>query len=91
LFGGVVSFTVKGGFEAADRVVASLHLPRRAGSLGGVESLVVHPAAMWANDLTPEEQQSAGLTPSLIRMSVGLEDQRDLIDDLDQALRSGTP
>jgi cystathionine beta-lyase/cystathionine gamma-synthase len=87
-FGGMVSFEVKGGFAAADRLVASLRLARRAGSLGGVESLVVHPAAMWAHDLSPEELRRAGVTPSLLRMSVGLEDERDLTEDLDQGLRA---
>jgi methionine-gamma-lyase len=85
-FGGVVSFEVKGGFEAADRFIAALRLPRRAGSLGGVESLIVHPAALWAHDLSPEEMQRAGITPSLMRLSVGLEDERDLLADFDQAL-----
>ncbi len=87
-FGGVVSFEVAGGFDAAEAAVAKAKLARRAASLGGVESLLVHPAAMWAKQMTPENRAITGIEPGLIRMSVGLEDERDLVRDLDQALES---
>jgi methionine-gamma-lyase len=85
-FGGVVSFEVRGGFEAAQSVVASARIARRAASLGGVESLVVHPASMWAKSYTSEQLEAAGIRPGLVRMSVGLEGERDLLDDLARAL-----
>lgn len=85
-FGGVVSFELEGGFEAAERFVATVRLPRRAASLGGVESLVVHPAAMWAHSLGPEQLEAAGVRPGLVRLSVGLENERDLVADLEQAI-----
>jgi methionine-gamma-lyase len=85
-FGGVVSFELGGGFEAAERAIAAMRLPRRAASLGGVESLVVHPAAMWAGSLDAEQLAASGIEAGLIRLSVGLEDERDLIADLERAL-----
>ena len=87
-FGGVVSFEVRGGFEAAQSVVAKARIARRAASLGGVESLVVHPASMWAKSYTLEQLEGVGIRPGLVRMSVGLEGERDLLDDLDRALGS---
>jgi methionine-gamma-lyase len=85
-FGGVVSFEVAGGFEGAERFVSTSRVARRAASLGGVESLVVHPAAMWAHSLSAEQLEAAGIRPGLVRLSVGLEDERDLVRDLDRAL-----
>jgi cystathionine beta-lyase/cystathionine gamma-synthase len=85
-FGGVVSFEVKGGFDRAEKTVGSLKMALRAASLGGVETLVVHPAAMWAHSLSEEQLRSAGISAGLIRLSLGIEDAADLRDDLDQAL-----
>jgi len=59
-------------------------------SLGGTETLASHPAAMTHSDIPPEEQLRLGITPALIRLSVGIENPDDLIADLDQALRRGT-
>jgi len=84
--GGVLSFEPHGGYEAAERVVAGLRLIPRASSVGGVESLVVHPAAMLARTMTAEQFAAVGVTPDLIRLSVGLEDEGDLTRDLAQAL-----
>lgn len=88
-FGGMLSFDVEGGCERANTVLSRLQLPRIAASLGGVESLVVHPAANFAHYLSESEALSAGITPGLIRVSAGLEDAADLIADFDRAL-SGT-
>jgi len=85
-FGGVVGFELAGGFEAAERFVASVRVARRAASLGGVESLVVHPAAMWAHSLSAEQREAAGISSGLIRFSVGLEAEHDLVRDVDRAL-----
>lgn len=85
-FGGVVSFEMKGGYAAAEALLSRVRLARRAASLGGVETLLVHPAAMWASAMSPEELAAAGVSGGLVRLSVGLEDAGDLIDDLSQAL-----
>lgn len=85
-FGGILSFEVKGGYENANAVMSRLRLPRIAASLGGVESLVVHPAANFAHYLDEKESESAGIAPGLLRVSVGLEGIADLIADFEQAL-----
>ena len=85
-FGGVLSFAVRGGYGATRRCIEGLRLPAQAVSLGGFETLVVHAAAMWEGTLGPEGMADAGIQPNLVRLSVGLEDERDLIDDLRRAL-----
>lgn len=85
-FGAVIAFSVKGGFEATGRFVASLDLATHAVSLGGVESLVVHTAAMWAGTMNEAQMQAAGIEPNFVRMSVGLEHIEDLKADLARAL-----
>lgn len=84
--GAMVSFEIKGGKEAAFRFLNSVKLCKLAVSLGGTESLVEHPASMTHSDVAPEIQARFGISPSLVRLSVGVEDAGDLIDDLDQAL-----
>jgi methionine-gamma-lyase len=85
-FGGMLSFEVKGGFEAADRCLSRLRLASRAASLGGVETLAVHPASNFLHYMTLEEAAKIGLAPGMLRVSVGLEGIGDLIADFDQAL-----
>jgi methionine-gamma-lyase len=85
-YGGVLSFEVKGGYEAARRFVCALKLAANAVSLGGVESLAVHAASVWEGTLTPQQIEQAGVSPALVRFSVGLESAQDLAADLDQAL-----
>jgi methionine-gamma-lyase len=85
-FGGVVSFELRGGFDAASRTIERLELFQLSASLGSVESLAVHPASMWGAALTDEGVVAAGLQPGLVRLSCGMEDPADLIDDLDRAL-----
>jgi methionine-gamma-lyase len=87
-FGGMLSFEVQGGYEAAKAVIGKLRLPRIAASLGGVESLVVHPAANFIHYMSEKEAESTGISPALIRVSVGLEGTADLIADFEQALAS---
>jgi cystathionine beta-lyase len=86
-FGGMVSFRLKeDNFEAASRVVSALAVFTLAESLGGVESLAGHPASMTHASIPSEERQKLGITDGLIRLSVGIEDETDLINDLKQAL-----
>ncbi|MCX7752164.1 MAG: aminotransferase class I/II-fold pyridoxal phosphate-dependent enzyme [Blastocatellia bacterium] len=85
-FGGMVAFEVKGGREAGRRLVESVRVITLAVSLGGVTSLIQHPASMSHGPIPEEERRATGITESLIRLSVGIEDVEDLIADLDQAL-----
>lgn len=88
-FSGVLSFEPRGGVVAADRVLAKVALPMTAPSLGGVETLITRPAMTSHSGMSPEERRRAGISDSLIRLSVGLEATDDLIADLDQALGEG--
>lgn len=85
-FGGMVAFEVKGGLNAGIHLMNHLGLISRAVSLGTVDSLIEHPASMTHGKMPPEERLKAGITDGLIRLSVGIEDAKDLIEDLDQAL-----
>ena len=86
-FGGIVSFTLKeDSTEAAKTVVCGTHLFKLAESLGGVKSLLCHPATMTHKSIPAEKRIAAGVADSLIRLSVGLEDANDLIQDIEQAL-----
>lgn len=85
-FGGVLTFGVKGGLTAAKAVIDRVKLFSLLANVGDAKSLIIHPASTTHEQLTPEQQRVAGVTPELIRLSVGLEDVRDLIADLDQAL-----
>lgn len=88
-FGGMVAFSLRyDRIEAAKQVLSGTEVFILAESLGGVESLIEHPASMTHASIPPEERQKIGLTDSLIRLSVGVEDVDDLIGDLDQALAS---
>ncbi|MFL6229508.1 MAG: trans-sulfuration enzyme family protein [Pyrinomonadaceae bacterium] len=85
-FTGVLSVELRGGYEAAEKLITSLRLGKYAASLGGYETLLVHPAAMWAKALTAEQRRAMGVGDNLVRVSVGLEDERDLVRDFTQAL-----
>lgn len=85
-FGGMISVELHGGLEAAQRVLARTKLFTLAESLGGVESLIEHPGMMTHASLGPERRQAIGLGDGLIRLSVGIEDEADLLADLAQAL-----
>ena len=86
-FGGMISFELKDdNVEEAKRVLSSTHLFSLAESLGGVESLINHPASMTHASIPREERIKNGLSDSLIRLSVGIEDADDLIDDLNKAI-----
>lgn len=85
-FGGMLSFEVTGGLELSKRVVNNMNLAKLAVSLGDVETLVEHPAAMTHRGYPKEALEQFGFTESLIRLSIGLEDSADIIADLEQAL-----
>ena len=86
-FGGMISFTVKNGnFEKVKKITSNFKVFTLAESLGGVESLVNHPATMTHASIPKEERDKTGIVDSLIRLSVGIEDVEDLIDDLEQAI-----
>jgi cystathionine gamma-lyase len=86
-FGGMISFTIKGNkLEDALEIVKKVELFALAESLGGVESLIGHPATMTHASIPKEVREQSGVVDSLIRLSVGIEDAEDLIADLDQAL-----
>ncbi|NOY48522.1 MAG: cystathionine gamma-synthase [Chlorobi bacterium] len=87
-FGGMLSFTTKGNnYEEAIKIVEMLKIFTLAESLGGVESLSGHPASMTHASIPKEEREKTGVVDSLIRLSVGIEDEEDLINDLKQALQ----
>jgi len=87
-FGGVVTFEIKGDSKAAGAFIDKLRIPKLAPSLGGVESLVEQVALMGYWEKTPEEKAAYGITDTLIRLSVGIEEPQDLIADLKQALEA---
>jgi cystathionine beta-lyase/cystathionine gamma-synthase len=85
-FGAMAWFEVQGGVEGGKKLMRSVKLWTLAENLGAVESLITHPATMTHSDMTPEDRARLGITDGLVRLSVGLEDAADLIEDLDQAL-----
>ncbi|MEY4060758.1 MAG: hypothetical protein RIQ31_420 [Actinomycetota bacterium] len=86
--GAIVSFEIKGGVAAGAKFVDGLNLFSHVANIGDVRSLVIHPASTTHSQLTPEQQQSSGVTPGLIRLSVGLESVDDLIADLETAFQA---
>jgi cystathionine gamma-lyase/cystathionine beta-lyase len=86
-FGGMISFSLKGNKqEEAFKIASSMKVFSLAESLGGVESLVNHPASMTHASIPKEERDRAGVVESMLRLSVGIEDIDDLLEDLQQAL-----
>uniref|UniRef100_UPI00300ADC49 methionine gamma-lyase n=1 Tax=Fusobacterium nucleatum subsp. polymorphum TaxID=76857 RepID=UPI00300ADC49 len=85
-FGAMISFELKGGFEAGKTLLNSLKLCSLAVSLGDTETLIQHPASMTHSPYTKEEREAAGITDGLVRLSVGLENVEDIIEDLEQGL-----
>ena len=84
-FGGVLSFHIKGGTEAADLFINSLKLVSHLANVGDSKTLIIHPASTTHQQLSAEEQASSGVVPGLIRLSVGIEHVEDIINDLSQA------
>ena len=86
--GAVLSFEIEGGLEAGKRFVETLELHSHVANIGDVRSLVIHPASTTHSQLTPEEQLSAGVTPGLVRLAVGIEGIDDILADLDAGFRA---
>jgi methionine-gamma-lyase len=82
----MMSFELRGGFDAAYRAVTRIRLATLAVSLGGAETLLAHPASMIHAHQSDAARLDAGISPGLLRLSVGIESARDIIADLDQAL-----
>jgi len=86
-FGGMLSFEIKGGYEAGVRAFEALQVCKRATSLGGISTLVSHPAGISSVQMPKDVREAAGIAEGLIRVSVGIEDADDLLTDFEQALR----
>ncbi len=86
-YGCIVSFGIKGGIEEGKKFIESVELLSHVANIADSKTLVIHPASTTHSNMTKEEQLDSGITPDFIRMSVGIEDVRDLIKDIDQALK----
>ena len=84
----VLAFEIKGGLEAGKRFIDSVKLASHVANILDAKTLVIHPASTTHQQLTSPEQLKAGVTPGLVRVSVGIEDVNDIIADLDQALQA---
>jgi O-acetylhomoserine (thiol)-lyase len=88
--GSLVTFGIKGGYEAGRKLINSLSLFSLLANIGDAKSLVIHPASTTHQQLSEAEQRDTGVTPELVRLSVGIEDLRDIVDDLTQGLEKAT-
>jgi O-acetylhomoserine (thiol)-lyase len=86
--GGLFTVKLKGGYDACVKFVDSLEIFSHVANLGDTRSLVIHSASTTHRQLTPEQQEAAGAGPSVVRISIGIEDPADLIADLNQALNA---
>jgi O-acetylhomoserine (thiol)-lyase len=85
---GLVTFGIKGGYEAGKKALNALKLFSLLANIGDVKSLAIHPASTTHQQLSPEEQIASGVAPELVRLSIGIEDIRDILADLDQAIEA---
>jgi methionine-gamma-lyase len=85
--GAMISFGLKGGYDAGKKMMNHVHLALLAVSLGGIETLIQHPASMTHSKLSKEAKDKAGISDGLVRLSVGIEEAEDIVADLDQALK----
>jgi O-acetylhomoserine (thiol)-lyase len=88
--GAIVTFGIKGGYEAGKKLINGLELFSLLANIGDAKSLVIHPASTTHQQLSAEEQAATGVTAELVRLSVGIEDIRDILADLDQAIEAAT-
>jgi O-acetylhomoserine (thiol)-lyase len=86
--GALITFGIKGGYEAGKKLIDSLELFSLVANIGDAKSLVIHPASTTHQQLSAEEQATTGVTPELVRLSIGIEDIRDILADLDQAIEA---
>ncbi len=89
-YGGMITFGLEGGYDAAQSTVESTDLASLLANVGDAKTLIIHPASTTHQQLTEEEQEAAGVTPELIRLSVGIEDPGDIIADLEAAIDAAT-
>jgi O-acetylhomoserine (thiol)-lyase len=87
-YGAIIGFGIKGGREAGVKLINSVKLLSHLANIGDAKSLVIHPASTTHGQLSPEEQVSSGVTDDFVRLSIGLEDVKDILADLDQALQA---
>jgi len=85
-YGALVGFEIEGGVDAGKKFIDSLELLYHVANIGDNRSLAIHPASTTHSQLSPEDQLKAGVTPSYIRLSIGIEHIEDIIHDIDQAL-----
>ncbi len=86
--GALITFGIKGGYEAGKKLIDSLELFSLVANIGDAKSLVIHPASTTHQQLSVEEQADTGVTPEMVRLSVGIEDLRDILADLDQSIEA---
>jgi O-acetylhomoserine (thiol)-lyase len=84
--GGILTFGVRGGARAGERVIEGVQFLSHLANVGDAKSLIIHPASTTHRQLSEDEQRAAGVTPEMIRLSIGLESIDDIVWDLDQAL-----
>ena len=87
-YGGIVGFGIRGGKEAGKRLIENVKLFSHLANIGDTKSLIIHPASTTHQQLTKQEQEATGVTEDFIRLSIGIEDAQDIIEDLDQALKA---
>ncbi|MHA1839610.1 MAG: PLP-dependent transferase, partial [Candidatus Ranarchaeia archaeon] len=85
---GIIGFGLKGGYEAGRKLINNVRIISHLANIGDAKTLILHPASTTHQQLTPEEQKAAGVTPDYIRLSVGVENVLDIIEDLEQAIRA---
>ena len=86
-YGGLIGFGIKGGLETGKKFIESVKLLSHLANIGDAKSLVIHPASTTHQQLTPQEQEATGVTQDYIRLSIGIEDPDDIIEDIEQALQ----
>jgi len=86
--GSMVVFGIKGGAEAGSKFIDSLKLVSHLANVGDAKTLAIHPATTTHSQLNEEQQRDAGITPEMVRLSIGIEDAEDILADLDQALQT---
>lgn len=89
--GAIIGFGIKGGYDAAVKFIENCTLASHLANILDAKTLVIHPASTTHQQLTPEEQQAAGVTPDFVRISAGIEDGEDIIADFEQALAAAKP
>ena len=89
-YGGMITFGLEAGYDAAQATVENTELASLLANVGDAKTLVIHPASTTHQQLTEDEQRAAGVTPDMVRLSVGLESPADILADLDQAIESAT-